>query len=184
MGPLEASLPSTGHMWSQGPWGGPAGLTPGPGRHPGGAVRPLVLPDVLLLVVVEGLDAVTAAGLKQSCAGLRARAGAATRAPGEAQRGERLAGRARVPRSSPAPRYCPAGTASPAPPRVRSRALTLSSSASMLKLISAILSKGALRRQGRASAPGCPGPGDSRSHPWGTPAAAAPPRGAQPSPWV
>jgi len=45
------------------------GLTPGSGRHPGSAVHLLVLPDVILLVIIKGLDVVTAAGLKQSCAG-------------------------------------------------------------------------------------------------------------------
>lgn len=48
------------------------GLTPGSSRHSGSAVRLLVLPDVILLIIVKRLDVVTAAGLKQSCAGLQA----------------------------------------------------------------------------------------------------------------
>lgn len=117
MGTLEVSLPCTGRISVSGALGRTRGLTPGPGRHPGGAVRLLVLPDVILLVVVEGLDAVAAAGLKQSCAGLRARA--ATQLHGRPERLSRASGwqdGARAPRSSPAPHYCPAGTASPAPP--------------------------------------------------------------------
>ena len=47
------------------------GCTPGSGHDPGSTVSLLVLPDVIVLIIVKGLDVVTAAGLKQSCAGLR-----------------------------------------------------------------------------------------------------------------
>lgn len=47
------------------------GCTPGSGRHPGSTASLPVLPDVIILVVIKGLDVVTAAGLKQSRAGLR-----------------------------------------------------------------------------------------------------------------
>lgn len=45
---------------------------PGSGRHPGSTVCVPVLPDVIVLVV-KGLDVVTAAGLEQSRAGLQER---------------------------------------------------------------------------------------------------------------
>lgn len=80
-----------------------AGHTPGSGHDPGGAASLLVLPDVIVLVIVEGLDVVAAAGLEQSRAGLRDPT-CPTRLPGArptASQDGPPAGRGRPPWSSP-----------------------------------------------------------------------------------
>lgn len=69
--PGHAQLRGKGHMppWAPQLRGGSS--APGPGHHPRGTASLLILPDVVVLLIIEGLDAVTAAGLEQSCAGLQ-----------------------------------------------------------------------------------------------------------------